>query len=172
MKITFNRPVIDGTKALVIEQDGVNIGEMRRWFRPQNERPANSPIYDVNIIVESRQATYKITQQSFTLREGHSWILEENTNKVGEVVGAKGLFKRHQIELVSESYPHFNIVTTWGFKGNGIISMNNKEIGDTTTSGFVKNSKVLIDTEPIDSLIDPALLAGITYTYWSSFNKG
>ncbi|WP_416150286.1 hypothetical protein ACM26V_04695 [Salipaludibacillus sp. HK11] len=167
MKIIFDRPLFGAsTKTLNLEKDGEKIGKMDRWFHPPHERPATSPIYDVNIKVATRIDTYEISQQSFTLGKGHHWKLEQNGVEVGQMTGSKGMKEKHIIELHSENFPHILIQSTW--KGSGIISINDKEIGATKATGFLINTKYITDTEAITNLIDPSLFAGITYTFWSS----
>ncbi|WP_117161690.1 hypothetical protein [Paraliobacillus sp. X-1268] len=166
----IDRPLFGATtKKLNLDKDGDKIGEMNRWFHPPYERTATSPIYDVNIKGASRMNTFEISQQSFSLSEGHHWKLEQNGIEIGEIIGSKGLKEKHKIELHSESFPHILIETTW--RGNGIISINDKEIGETKVTGFLINTKYITETEAINNLIEPSLLAGIIYTFWSSHTQ-
>lgn len=167
MKIIFDRPLFGATtKTLNLDKDGDVIGEMNRWFHPPQERPATSPIYDVNIKVASTMDTFEISQQSFSLSEGHHWKLEQNGTEIGRIIGSKRLKEKHKIELRSENFPHILIEATW--RGNGIISINDKEIGETKVTGFLINTKYITEIETISNFIEPSLFAGIIYAFWSS----
>ncbi len=101
-----------------------------------------------------------------SISEGHDWKLEQNGTEVGQITSSKGLKDKHQIDLHSENFPHILIEATW--RGSGVISINEKEIGETKATGFLINTKYIIETEAINNLIKPSLFAGIIYTFWSS----
>ncbi|QDP41554.1 tubby C-terminal domain-like protein [Radiobacillus deserti] len=167
MKIIFNRPQIGvTTKEITIERDGEKIGEMARWFHSQEERILGNPIDNINIKVSSREENYKIEKESAALDRGDRWSIYKDELVIAEMAMEKRIKKKHRIHVKLDQSSELSIQATW--KGNGVITINDKQVGETKSTGFLFHSKIVMETENLDSVIAPTLFAGITYVFWLS----
>lgn len=167
MQIVIDRPLFGTTKPLAIEKDGELIGEVSRWFRPREERPSRNPADDVNIRITSSSTSYEILHQFASMREGHHWELMNNGELIASMTSAKGLTAKHRVDLHRENFPNLSIEATWARSGK--ILLDGEQTGQTKETGFLFNTKYMTELNSTGSFIDPLLLAGITYTFWSSF---
>lgn len=165
MILTFKRPLIMTEKYLDIFQNQRNVGRMRYW-RKGVSRYATS---DVNIEIIGDK-TYEINQQSFTIRDGNQWDIINNNQLVATVSGGRGL-KKDRVDVHSTDHKTTFSIEARTFKTEGKITFNGEYIGKTKAKGFIFNTYYEVDIQELHITINPVLIAGIVYAFWSASNR-
>ncbi len=143
---------------------------MRYWRRPPSDRPSSNPKYDVNINVIGSDQIYEIIQQSFILRDGGRWHVIENGNLIATM--SNGSFtEKDRIEVQLGDHTTLLIDAKGTLKVEGSIAIDGEYIGKTTVNGWFFNSYYEVEVSNERKKIDPALLAGVAYTFWSTSNR-
>ncbi|GAB4074138.1 hypothetical protein GCM10028778_16410 [Barrientosiimonas marina] len=167
MTITFKRPMFISGKYLDIYQGEAKIGKMRYWKQGHSHDPKN----DVNIAIESNEQTYEILQQTSSIIEGNNWHILDRGIPVADMQSGT-LKKIDQIKTQFQDGTTLFIKAEGLFKSGIQLFINQELIGEASPKGLFFNGYYEIKLSDTNVPLDPLLLAGITYAFFSMSNLG